>query len=119
MQSLSLRVPEELKEELEAEAEDRDLDRSEYIRRVLQARHDADELRDELEAAEARADDLRRQLAARQDRERDVEQLAAYVEREKELQQRRQQRQDAPVWRRAKWWLFGRSDDGEESAPEG
>lgn len=39
--------------------------------------------------------------------------LVRYVEKERELQRRDEQREDAPVWRRAKWWVFGRSENRE------
>lgn len=41
------------------------------------------------------------------DREEEAE-LVEYVEEERSLRQRRENRQDAPAWRRAKWWLLGR-----------
>lgn len=31
--------------------------------------------------------------------------LHEYVEQERELQRRREERRDAPTWRRAKWWV--------------
>jgi hypothetical protein len=34
-----------------------------------------------------------------------------YIEGEMEKQQRDQERRDAPVWWRAKWWVFGRSSE--------
>jgi hypothetical protein len=38
-------------------------------------------------------------------RESDVEEIVKYVERERAIQEC----WDAPAWRRAKWWLLGRS----------
>lgn len=60
---------------------------------------------DELERENER---LRQQLAARNAREDDVGEIVEYVEQERELQRRREQRRDAPIWRRAKWYVFGR-----------
>ncbi|SIR97259.1 hypothetical protein SAMN05421858_4871 [Haladaptatus litoreus] len=34
--------------------------------------------------------------------------LVEYVEQEKSLQERRIERQDAPIWKRMKWWITGR-----------
>lgn len=41
----------------------------------------------------------------------DVTELVEYVEGERALQQRREERRDAPLWTRAKWWVFGRDRD--------
>lgn len=49
-------------------------------------------------------------IDAREERQ----ELVEYVEDERERQRRREDRRNAPVWRRAKWWVFGRDgDDGE------
>ena len=128
MKHLSLRLDDDLLDDLEAEAADRDLSRSEYIRMLLAERPaagrvDVDDLQAvarqlrererDLEAAEARRDELRRQLAAVTSREREHQELVEYVEEEREMQRRREQRKDAPVWRRLKWWVFGRGSDGD------
>jgi len=43
--------------------------------------------------------------------------LVAYVEDKRRRESRREARGSAPVWRRAKWWVFGHpeaaADDGE------
>ena len=62
----------------------------------------------EYEDVAAERDRLREQLAATNARAEDVGELVEYVERERELQRRERERRDAPAWRRAKWWLFGR-----------
>jgi hypothetical protein len=41
--------------------------------------------------------------------------LVRYVEEERAIQQRREARRDAPLWRRARWYVFGRSDDSAEA----
>lgn len=63
---------------------------------------------------EADRDRLQRQLAATNARQDDVDDLVAYVEEERRDRQRARERRDAPAWRRAKWWLFGRSRDDNE-----
>jgi hypothetical protein len=60
-------------------------------------------------ALETENDRLRRELRATNARQEDVGELVEYVEREKSLQKRREERRDAPLWRRAKWFIFGRS----------
>lgn len=75
-----------------------------FIRRGFEA----DELGAELESAEAQVDDLRRQLQATNRRQDDMSELVEYVEQEKSLQERREERRGAPIWTRAKRWVFGR-----------
>lgn len=62
-----------------------------------------------LPEVERERDQLREQLAATNARAEDVSDLVEYVEAERELQRRERERRDAPAWKRAKWWLFGRS----------
>jgi predicted transcriptional regulator len=108
MAQITLRLDDDLLDELDEEAEEREVSRSQYIRDTLESRDRADEL-------EARVDDLRRQLQEANAGNRDVDEIVAYVEEEREVRrrrekriQRREERRDAPAWRRAKWWLLGR-----------
>lgn len=108
MAQITLRLDDDLLAELDREADERGVSRSEYVRDTLDSRNRADEL-------EARVEDLRRQLQQANAGERDVDEIVTYVEEERELRrrreqriQRREERRDAPAWRRAKWWLFGR-----------
>ena len=103
MQQLTVRVADETAEAIEARADESDSSRSEAVRELLRLGTDYDRL-------QAEADDLRRQLQAVNRRESEHQELVEYVEREKTLQEQRQERQNAPVWRRAKWWLFGRAE---------
>lgn len=50
---------------------------------------------------------LKDQLAATNQRIDDTKELVEYVEEERELQRQRQQKENAPVWKRAKWWVLG------------
>lgn len=56
---------------------------------------------------------LREQLAATNSRVDEHKELQAYVEEERELQQQRRQRENAPIWKRAKYWVFGYPGDGQ------
>ena len=63
----TIRLTESLLEEIDKEADERDLSRSEYLREILHNRHRADELADTV-------DDLRSQLEDREQRISDLEQ---------------------------------------------
>jgi metal-responsive CopG/Arc/MetJ family transcriptional regulator len=103
MDSITLRLESELIEGLDSEADDRGVSRSEYAREILRSRNEHARIQEENER-------LRRQLQAMSSRQEDVGELVEYVERERSLQEQERERRNAPAWRRAKWWLLGRSD---------
>lgn len=122
MQNVTLRVPEDLVESLEEEADEYDRSRSEHIRTILQSRHEADELRSEIEVIREERDrlsneceDLRRQLAAANQRIDASNELVRAVQRNQTLDERRAR---AGVLRRAKWWLLGMNVDDDEGSEE-
>jgi SOS response regulatory protein OraA/RecX len=86
-------------------------DRSKAVRDLLDRGFEYPDLQREVEQAEARVNDLRRQLQEANAGDRDVDELVEYVEREKAVAERREERRDAPLWTRAKWYVFGRADD--------
>lgn len=65
-----------MKAELEREADERGVSRSEYIRSILADRHEADRLQTRLDTREERIDELERQLARRSDVEEKIDTLA-------------------------------------------
>jgi len=78
----TIRLTETLLEEIDKEADERNLSRSEYLREILQERHRADELADtveqlrsQLEDREQRISDLEQQLRRRSQLEEKVEDL--------------------------------------------
>lgn len=107
MKNVTVRLSEEQVETLDKEADDLDLSRAEYIRDLIMKGRESDEIRRELEETQNKVIDLRQQLQAVNARQEDVGELVEYVERERELDQRREQRRQAPAWRRAKWRLLG------------
>lgn len=111
MERLTIRVPEDLSAAIEERSDTEDISESEAVRRLLQ--HGT-----EYESIKTERDRLERQLAAQNSRQDDVSELVEYVESEMTKQKRDRERRDAPVWRRAKWWVFGRteSDDTEAMA---
>lgn len=52
-------------------------------------------------------DRLREQLAATNRRVDEHQELVEYVQEERQLQKQRRQKGNAPVWKRAKYWVFG------------
>jgi SOS response regulatory protein OraA/RecX len=88
-------------------------DRSKAVRDLLDRGFSYEDLQRELEQTEARVEDLRRQLQQANSRQDDVTELVEYVEEERAVQQRREERRSAPVWTRARRWLFGYDEKGE------
>ena len=107
MESVSTRLEDETARLIRETADERDVSVAEVLRERIEQGMVYEDLERELEQTEARVEDLRRQLQQTNSRERDVDEIVTYVEEERRLQQRREERRDAPVWTRAKWWLFG------------
>jgi Arc/MetJ-type ribon-helix-helix transcriptional regulator len=109
MKTITLNVDEETRDALDEEREERGYSsRSEYLREIIENRHEVDELRAELDRAEARADDLRRQLQAREENvEEKVETLVERTERQDDALAQVLEEQRRGVFGRAKRWLFG------------
>jgi Arc/MetJ-type ribon-helix-helix transcriptional regulator len=82
MEQITLRLPESLREELEQEADERGVSRSEHIRDVLESRRDTERLRERLESRERRIEELEEQLARRSQIEEKVDVLAERVDEE-------------------------------------
>jgi len=122
MRQITVRLDEETIAELEAEADERGVSRSERIREVIDSRGEGDDLRDEYEAriadleaevdrVEAERDDLRRQLAEANQRIDAANEIVAYAREERSAEQRRR---EAGVLTRAKWWLVGQGGDDDQ-----
>ena len=104
MERLTIRVPEDLAKTIDERSAADDVSDSEAARQLLRRGTEYDDLKTENER-------LQRQLRATTARERDVDELVEYVEEERVMQQRERERRDAPVWRRAKWWVLGRGEE--------
>lgn len=118
MTSISLRLNDEILESIDEEAKEKRVSRSEYIRDTLEARHesdvlraDLDELQTEYETLKTKYDELQRQLAAVNSRQDDVTELVEFVEEQRDLtryQERRQRQLDkANILTRWKWKVTG------------
>jgi predicted HicB family RNase H-like nuclease len=87
----TIRLEDKLVEELDTEATERDISRSEYVRQILRERHESDDLRDEvetlrdrIESREDRIQELEEQLTRRSQIEEKVEEVALEVREERE-----------------------------------
>ena len=117
MQRVSVKLPEEMVEQLDARADDDGVTRSDVIRNLLDdglntaddARNTADDdgLRRRIEELERKAERLEREKRQILDQREENQELVKYVEQERTLQE---ERLSASAVTRAKWWLFGRRD---------
>jgi len=112
MDQITLRLRPETVEEVETEADERDLSRSEVLREAVESRneHEAEveRLREEVDELRTEVERLRSEKRALIDDREERAELVEYVEQEKSLQEERLQ---ASAVERAKWWLFGRDPD--------
>jgi len=117
----SVSLSDELTEFVEETSESFGENRAEAVRETLRAARDWRDRVDEVEASNdqlrERVDELETELERVREEKRlileereEKKELARYAETERE---REQQRRQAPVWRRAKWWAFG-APGGEE-----
>ena len=104
MQQITVRLPDDLLDELETEAEDAGVSRSEHVRDVLGTRENTDDLRERLEAKEARIQELEQQLARRSEVEEKVDVLAKRVD---------DANGPTPPWP-VRWWRWVRGRDGRD-----
>lgn len=101
---VTARVSDDLNSRIEAFSDETDTTKAEAMRTLLRRGLDFNEIKRENQR-------LKDQLAATNQRIDDTKELVEYVEEERELQRQRQQKENAPVWRRAKYWVFGFSED--------
>jgi uncharacterized coiled-coil protein SlyX len=98
---VAVRIPLRQKAELEFEAAERDVSRSEYIRGILGQRHRVGELEERLATREDRIDELEEQLARRSQVEEKVDVLANRV---------KEQTDPDPPWP-IRWYQYFRGGD--------
>lgn len=100
-------LPDELAAHVDAVRPSDDASDAEAVRECIRRSQRLNDVQADLRDAEARITELQNQLQAVNQRTEEHQELVRYVEQERELQQRQEARQSAPVWRRAKWWIFG------------
>ena len=98
MAQISLRLPDELLESLDEEAEERNVSRSQYIRDTLESRHG---LRREIAECDREIERLNRERRQLLEQREENQQLRRYVENDVEWH-------EASLPTRLRWWLFGK-----------
>lgn len=101
MEPVTTRIDDETNRYVEQQAGERGVSKAEVLRELIERGRDYDRLKAERDRLRAE----KRTLISQREEHTD---LVEYVEQERELQQRREERKDAPVWTRAKWWVLGR-----------
>jgi len=105
---VAVRIPLREKAELEREASDQGISRSEYIRSILRNRHRADKLEKRLETRNDRVEELETQLGRRSEIEDKIENLPDKIRGEMSYTERRQRVLDqASLSQRIKWRFTG------------
>ncbi len=105
---VAVRIPLRQKAELEREAEEMGVSRSEYIRDILSDRHLVAELEVRLETRQDRIDELESQLTERSRVEEKIEELPDKIRDGMTYQERRQRMLDqAGIGQRLKWRVTG------------
>jgi predicted transcriptional regulator len=108
MQSVTARVDGDTYDRIEELADDPDTSKSAVVRELIRKGLDYDDL-------ETERDRLLDELQATNRRVDEHSDLLDYVDRQRELENRREDRRSAPVWRRAKWWVLGYPGDRGEA----
>jgi Arc/MetJ-type ribon-helix-helix transcriptional regulator len=100
---VAARVSPDTAAEIERLQNEGDRSQSEAVRELLRRGIEADRLQRE-------RDSLQNQLNTLAGREREHGELVEYVEQEKSLKERERERRDAPIWKRARWFVLGRPE---------
>lgn len=108
MSRLTITLPEDMATQIDEQAGDSGPydSKSEAVRELIRKG-------ERLAEVERERDRLREQLAAQNSRADDVEELVEYVEHERALRREERRRRSAPIWERAKWWVFGAPESAE------
>jgi Arc/MetJ-type ribon-helix-helix transcriptional regulator len=108
MEKISISLPSEQVRRLEDMVGTKCDNRSEAARKTIEKGFEHDELEQQVERLQ---NEKRLILEQREDHN----ELIRHVEDEREEREQRRERRNAPVWRRAKWWVLGRSESESEA----
>lgn len=127
MKNIGLRIKKEMLESLDEEAKNKNISRSEYIRQILDNRHNPEKIKEEyekeieklenriknleekLEDIKKERDNLENKLKATNTRIDDVQEVVEFAKKQKSVLQKKEKMKYKPVWIRLKYWLFGRN----------
>ena len=130
MEKISISLRDEQLQYVEEREEKEDETRSEAVRTLVErgmnaAEHEEklrgrmDELQrkkdEEIEQLQTEIDRLQRERRQILEQREENQELVRFAEEQRSLVSEQRDRQNAPVWRRAKWWVFGQSDDETEA----
>jgi Arc/MetJ-type ribon-helix-helix transcriptional regulator len=106
MDRITVSLPEERVNEIEARVQDDDTydSKSHYVRECITEYESLLQRVEDLEQEVDRLENEKRTLIS--DREERTD-LVEYVERQRDLEREEREKRNAPAWRRAKYWLFG------------
>ena len=108
MEPLTIRVPGDLRESLDDEADEHDVSVSEYVRQLIEQGREYDDLRDRLDAREDRIEELEDQLRERHDIKNELQDLPDKIRDTDTYTERRQRKLDrASLPQRLKWKFTG------------
>lgn len=104
MESVSTRLDNETYQYVRETADERDVSQAEVLRELIEKGVDYDDLERENERLQNR---VRKLIDTREEHT----ELVEYVEEERSLQERREERSQANVFRRAWWWIAGTPEE--------
>jgi|APHM01.1.fsa_nt_gi Ribbon-helix-helix protein, copG family. len=114
MDQITLRLDESLKTELDNEAEEKGVSRSEHIRYIVESRGEIEYLREQLESRQGRIEELESQLRKRSNIEEKIEDLPEKIRGEESYTEKRRRKLDQATFpQRLKWRLTGVPVDDE------
>jgi predicted DNA-binding protein len=108
MEQITLRIPTDTLEEVDAEADEEGKTRSEYLRDVIDSRHEHERLQTEVEQLRTEVERKERRVEAVLEQREEHTELVRAVEREQSLQERKAK---AGIVTRVKWWATGMPDE--------
>ena len=97
-----------VREDRERTGDEPEAVRQEYKKKIADLKAAKNERVDELEQEIDRLNRERRQLLEQRE---ENQELVKFAEEQRSLVSEQRDRQNAPVWRRAKWWVFGGGQD--------
>jgi predicted transcriptional regulator len=103
MEPITLRIPTDTLRTLEEIADEREASVSAVARENVEKGLAYDDLEAENERLQRRVETL---IAMNEEHG----ELVEYVSQERSIQKQRAERQNAPIWKRGYWWVFGRGE---------